>query len=91
MTDRAKNHIKERGTPPEDLEQAFLVREALANLAIARAQKKERTFTPSDEGVDEEVTSLDPRLSGARTFWELRDALVAVGKGGAYTDEGLEL
>lgn len=78
-------------SPLEDEEQAALVREALANVVIARAQKAERTFTPSDDGVDEELAHLDPRLASARTPAEFRAALLDISKEGKYSDEELEL
>lgn len=85
--DRIINHT----SPMEDEEQAALIREALANVVIARAQKAERTFTPSDDGVDEQITHLDPRLTAARDVPELRAALLAISKEGKYSDEELEL
>lgn len=87
------NRIWKQGTPTpiEDDEQAFLIREALAAVVIARAQKAEGTFTPSDEGVDNELTELDPRLASAQNPAELRAALLDISKEGKYSDEELEL
>lgn len=78
-------------TVMKDEEQAAIIREALANVVIARAQKAERTFTPSDDGVDEELAHLDPRLATAQSPAELRAALLAISKEGRYSDEELEL
>ena len=85
------DRIIEYTSPLEDEEQAALIREALANVVIARAQKAERTFTPSDEGVDEELTHLDPRLTAAQNPAEFRAALLDISKEGKYSDEELEL
>lgn len=85
--------IWREGSPTvmEDGEQAALIREALANVVIARAQRAERTFTPSDDGVDDELTHLDPRLTAARNPAEFRAALLAISKEGRHSDEELEL
>lgn len=85
--------IWREGSPTvmEDEDEAALIREALANVVIARAQKAERTFTPSDDGVDAQLAHLDLRLASAQSPAELRAALLAISKEGKYSDEELEL
>lgn len=74
----------------DDDDRAAEVREAIAEAVIARAQQAEGTHTPSDEGVDSELSRLDHRIVAAQTPSELREALRMIASEASYTVEELD-
>jgi len=90
------DRIIDHTSPLEDEEQAFLIRQALAAAAIARARKEEGRFIPSDGKLEEVLSRVSPKAftaftvdaGNARELWEqIRKAGLEAG----YTDEELEL